>query len=428
MKRKSASTTRSTGLASKLVAAIRIGFFSLLLFLVAGCAGYSSQVRKARHLFESGDFENSAKELEPLAAKESNDQLLYLLDLGLIYHSAGRYEDAIKTFLKAEKIADIKDYTSITAEAAAVITNEQVLPYKGEDFEKILINVFLAIDYTLAGKWDDALVECRRVNHKLDLMRQQGQLPYERNAFAKYLAAVLFEARGESNDAFVDYRQLASWKQGTPYLGAPLLRLAEKLHAEQEFQIYKKQFPSTSDYRIGRNEGEIIVLLEMGKGPVKVPNPSFRLVPMFERRNYRTAYAEVRVDSLAPVRTQTLFDIEATAIDQLQKKMAIIMARKVGGVVVKEVIAERVRKATDSEFLGLLTKVILHMTDQADLRSWSTLPASLQLARIRVPAGTHRVSLDLAYRSGGSRQSVKEWAEIKVGRGKKVFLNHHLRD
>ncbi|MEZ4751044.1 MAG: hypothetical protein R3B54_10610 [Bdellovibrionota bacterium] len=385
-------------------------------------------MRKARHLFESGDFENSAKELEPLAAKEGNDQLLYLLDLGLTYHSAGRYEDAIKTFLKAEKIAEIKDYTSITAEAAAVITNEQVLPYKGEDFEKILINVFLAIDYTLVGKWDDALVECRRVNHKIDLMRQQGQLPYERNAFAKYLAAVLFEARGESNDAFVDYRQLASWKQGTPYLGAPLLRLSEKLHAEQEYQIYRKQFPATRDYRIGKNEGEIIVLLEMGKGPVKIPNPSFRLVPMFERRNYSTAYAEVRVDAQNPVRTQTLFDIESTAIEQLQKKMAIIMARKVGGVVVKEVIAERVRKATDSEFLGLLTKVILHMTDQADLRSWSTLPASLQLARIRVPAGTHRVALDLVYRSGGSRPNVKEWTEVKVGRGKKVFLNHHLRD
>lgn len=401
---------------------------AITLLWIVGCAGYASYIVKARNYFESGEYDKSVKELEPLAADEGNDQLLYLLDLGLVYHSAGRYDDAIRTFLKAERLAEIKDYTSITAEAASVILNDQVKAYTGEDFEKILINVFLAIDYTLSGKWDDALVECRRVNHKLDQMRQQGQLPYERNAFAKYLAALLFEARGEYNDAFVDYRQLASWKQGTPFLGAPLLRLSENLRARQELERYQKQFPSTRDYRIKRNEGEIILLLEMGRGPVKVPNPSFRLVPMFERRNYRSAYATLKVQGQAPVRTQTLFDIEKTAIEQLEKKMALIMAKKIGGVVVKEVIAERVRKATDSEFWGLLTKVILHVTDQADLRSWSTLPASLQIARITVPAGTYNVGLDLAYRSGASSSNVKQWESVQVDKGKKVFLNHHLRD
>src|SRR6185503_7847510 len=139
--------------------------------------------------------------------ENGRDLLLYLLDLGLSLHSAGRYEESNQAFLKADKIAEIKDYTSLSTEGATLLTSENIKDYKGEDFEKVLINTYLAMNYALMGDYENALVEARRVNHKLHLMVSEGQRKYKQNAFARYLSAVLYEAEGEWNDAYIDYKK-----------------------------------------------------------------------------------------------------------------------------------------------------------------------------------------------------------------------------
>lgn len=396
---------------------------------VAACATYANKIRQPRDLFEAAEYDGAVLQLQPLAAKQDNDELLYLMDLGLVLHTAGRYQEAIDVFLKADKLAEIKDYTSLTQEAASVVLSDEVKPYKGEDFEKILINVYLAIDYTMLHKYEDALVECRIVNHKLDKMIREGQLPYERNAFAKYLAAVLFEARREYNDAFVDYRQTLAWVGNYPYLGGPLLRVADKLKASQEFEEFQKRFPSEKDFRISKKEGEIVLVLEQGKAPIKVPSPQFRLLPKFERRGYASDYAWLSVgDGSRKARSFSLYDIEQTAIRELDHRIGLIAAKKIAGVVVKEAIANQVAKQTDNKFLGALTSLFLHATDQADLRSWTTLPARLHFARLSVPAGRHDVVLDMVTAYGSENKGVKRWEGVQVRPGETVFLNYRTRD
>lgn len=401
-----------------------LGLFALLL---AGCASYASRVVEPRYQLESGHYDAAISIFKELAEKEDNDQLLYLMDLGIAYYRAKRYGEAVTTFQKADKLAEMKDYTSVTQEVGSVILNDTVKVYKGDDYEKILINTYLAMAYALQGKWESALVECRRVNHKLDIMINTGKLPYERNAFAKYLAAVLFEAQGEYDDAFVDYRQLLNWRKKDPpdYLGVGLLRMAEKQHAEQELEQYRKEFPKVGKYRIGKGEGEIVFLLEQGKAPVKVESPSFRLVPEMRKRFYTSQHAWLR-DSKGKfrVRTETYYDIEATAIKELSERIAGIAAKKVAGVVAKELIAHQVEKSSDSPLLGALTSIFLHASDGADLRSWTTLPATLQLARVVVPAGRHDIVLDMVSQSGQESKGVERWENVEVKPGKIVFLSH----
>ena len=146
----------------------------------------------ARNAIDYGQYGLAIDDLKRLVDRDDNDRLLYLLDLGLAYHAAGRYNEAIETFLKADQLAEIIDYTSLSQEIGSFVANDNLKRYRGENFEKVLINVYLAMDYSLSGHWDDALVECRRVNQKLDRMIREGGLPYERNGFAKYLSAVLF--------------------------------------------------------------------------------------------------------------------------------------------------------------------------------------------------------------------------------------------
>lgn len=399
-----------------------------IVLLLNGCANYASRVAEPRHRFENGEYDAAIEDLKKLVARHDNDQLLYVLDLATVYHTAGRYQEAIQTFRDADKLAEIKDYTSIAAETASFLFNDTMKDYKGELFEKLLINVYLAIDYTMLGQWDDALVECRRVNHKIDMMIDQGKLKYDHNPFAKYLSAALFEARHEYNDAFVDYRTVAKWADSFPYLPKPLLRMADKLQDLEELDDYRKEFPKTKNYRLGSNEGEVILLLEQGRAPYKIPNPSFNLLPMFVRNTYYSDYVWIR-DAVGKnkVRSYPLFDIEATAIKELDDQTAGIIAKKTGGIIAKEAMAYGVAKATDSELAGFLTSLFLHATDQADLRSWTTLPARLQIARMSLPAGRHDIVLDMVS-TASDANGIKRWPGVEVKAGEQTFLNYRTPD
>jgi uncharacterized protein len=395
-----------------------------ILFWLAGCATYAHRVRNARNYFEAGNYELSIAELKKFAEEKGKDELLYLMDLGTVYHTAGRYAEAVQVFRKAADLSEIKDYTSLAAEAGAVLLNDEVKGYRGEDFEKVLVHVYLALDYTALKQWDDALVECRLVNHILDRMISEGKLPYQHNAFAKYLAALLFEAQRDYNAAFVDYRTMLKWAPSFPYLAIPLKRVADKLQASQELEEYEKRFPEAKNYRLGKNEGEIVLIVEQGKGPIKVPSPQFHLVPTFVRRPGFADHFELRVGKAARgLSTFTLFDIESTAVKELEGKIAGIIVKKMAGVAAKQLIAQQVAKATKDEGWGTLTAMVLHGSDQADLRSWTTLPAKLALLRMPVPAGRHDLVLDMVS-TQGSRLPVRRWAGIEVRPGEKIFLMH----
>lgn len=398
-----------------------------ILFLSA-CASYSDRSSHGRLLLEAGEYDEAARYVKEFAEKKDGDELLYWMDLGIIYHTAGKYEDAVRTFLIAEKLAEIKDYTSISLEVASVILNDNLKTYKGEHFENLLINVYLALDYTMLGKWDDALVECRRVNQKLDKMIRIAKLPYERNAFAKYLSAVLFESQNELNDAFVDYRQLRKWGVEYPYLPEPLIRVADKLKSSEEFVAFRKEYPEVKDWKLAKNEGEVVLILEQGRSPIKYPNPNFTSIPLFRRNYYYSDYAWVRAeDGNYKVRSYPLFDIEDTAIRELEAKSAAIIAKKIGGMAAKGAIATGIGMATNSKDLGYLAFIALLMTDQADLRHWSTLPAKLHFARLRLPSGQHNIVVDIVG-NGRSHEAVKRFDRVEVKPGKQTFLIYRTKD
>ena len=120
---------------------IKTALLWVSLIALSGCASYTSKVRTATQFFESAQYEAAAEELKILAEKKDNELLLYLVELGMVYHSAGKYREAIESFKEAEKIAVLNDYTSISQEVGSVLFNASTKVYKGEDFEKILINL-----------------------------------------------------------------------------------------------------------------------------------------------------------------------------------------------------------------------------------------------------------------------------------------------
>lgn len=412
------------------------GFFWITL---SGCTSARMSDHQADNFFRQGKYDDAALDLEKGLEKQgedSKDALLYLLDIGLSLHSAGKYDESTKYLRKADAIADIKDYTSLTKEASTLLVSENTKDYKGEDFEKVLINTYLSMNYALQGQFEDAQVEARRVNRKLYMMITDGQRKYKQNAFARYLSGILYEASGNYNDAYIDYKAAFDLAPTFPELGRDLWRTAMLSRLDDDMKQWDTKLHLTqADHERARevaprsNKGEIIVLYENGISPIKRPNPNFTSVPKFYPRFNPVAQATVQISILANEpnpspnswqqagTTAPLDNIEATAIENLDEKYAGIIAKKVAGVVAKVGVGYAVAQETKSPILGQLTAWALAKADSADLRSWNLLPKDLQLLRIPVTPGTYVVRTTPV---GGKPLPEKT---IQVPVGKKVFVD-----
>jgi hypothetical protein len=395
--------------------------------LLQGCASTRMSDTVSDSLFRAQQYDQAAQHLEAGLAKageDSKDSLLYTLDIGLSLHSAGKYEESNKYFTRADQLAEIKDYTSLSKEAATLLVSDNIKDYKGEDFENVLISTYMSMNYALMGNNEDALVEARRVNQKLYMMVSEGKRKYKQNAFARYISAIMYEDNGAYDDAYVDYKNTHDLQPGFHGLGRDLWRCAkingidEDLEKwDQEYHLTKLDHEEAMRVAPKSDLGEIIVIYENGISPIKKPNPQFQETPKFYPRYNPVSYANIEINGQIMGTTAMLENIEATAIENLQEKWGGIVAKKIGGLVAKGAVGYGVARATNSPVLGELAALLLVKADSADVRSWNLLPHDLQIFRIPVVAGTYAVrALPVGGRASGSKT-------IQVGKHQHVFVN-----
>jgi hypothetical protein len=124
----------------------------VLLGLLVACATYQSKISEPRRLLKDGQIKAAIQKLEPLALKKSDDQLVYLLDYATALQIDGDYKKSNEAFLKAEELTEFNDYHSISNIMLAAVGSETMIQYKGESYEKILINAYLALNYLMLNQ------------------------------------------------------------------------------------------------------------------------------------------------------------------------------------------------------------------------------------------------------------------------------------
>ncbi len=387
--------------------------------LLASCQSARVLDTEANRLFQSGDYDGAAAHLRKgyeSQGKGGRDSLLYILDLGLALHQAGKFEESNRAFLEADQLAEIKDYTSLSVEAATFLTSQNITDYKGEEFENVMISTYLAMNYALLGNREDALVEAKRVNRKLERLVTEGGRGYRQNAFAQYLSGLLYESEGNWNSAYIDYKRTFELAPDAPGLGPALWRVARKGGFAEDLSRWKEAFRLTPE-QTREPEAELIVIYQNGISPVKHSNPDFRSLPRFYPRPNPVLRAQVEVDGQLQSGTTSLYDIEKVAIQNLEEKYGALVAKKLAGLVAKEVVADQIERRTQSPLAGFLARVAMYASDQADCRSWNLLPRDLQMARIPVRPGTHVVR---ALPVGAAALAEKT---VSVAAGQKVFVS-----
>lgn len=395
--------------------------------LLAGCAG--DYVARTHGIREAYQAENYPRALEMLDHEgehgNPNDQLLVLLDRGMVLHSAGRWEESIQVLGQADRLSRELDGISIREEAGALLSNERQRAYRGEDFEKLMISVLQALNYAQLGRDEDALVEVRRVNERLRKMVVEEKKPYEQLAIARYLGGMLYEDQREWDSAYIDYAKALELEPRLGALAEPLLRLAKKTGRDDAYQELLQKFPGLPHEPLGPEEGQVVVVVEAGLSPEKQsmnrpyePNAvELITVPVYRDRS-STARAQVSVggDWQGAV---TVTSLGTVAKVHLEDRVGRMVAKQLAGALVKGGLAAGAGAATKSKEVAYLTFLLLNLANEPDLRSWLSLPAEFQLTRFRLPAGRHQVQVEYA-----GRVTSRE-VEVRPGRVSLVVMRRY---
>lgn len=396
-------------------------------FSLGACASYTSKTKVGLDAFTHRDFPAAEKAYEEGAKEEGRDQLLYLFDRGVVRHTAASYAESNKDLLLADRLSEIKDYTALASEAASLFINDRALPYKGEEFETVLVSTYLALNYALLGQREDAIVECRRVNRKLERLRKEGKRDYELNAFAQYLSGLLYEQSGNWNSAYVDYRKTYELMPHFGVLRRDLLRGALSLDSETERDRWERKLGATSEeFRAAgkslKEEGAVVLIFQNGFAPEKIPSPAWYEIPEYQKRYNKHRAAVLYLNGERVARSDALYDVEGAAIKNLQSKYAVLLLKRAAGLVGREVIGNQVGKATKSDALGAATKILLYAASQADLRAWQTLPKDLQIARASVKPGTYKATIRLEGSDGREEAAERDLGPVTIARPGDISL------
>lgn len=395
--------------------------FTCLALLISSCASYQKKVGEARGMVQAGKYSEAADKLAPLAKTENGDQLVYLFDYGTVLQITGRYQESIQYFSLADRLSDVVDYHSISRVTGSLLLNEGMVQYKGDDYEKVLINAFLAMNYLMLGKSEDALVETRRLNQKLYKYKFEAKRNYEQNPFAFYMAAMIWENDRNWDNAYIDYNNTYGVAPNFPYLREDLIRAAIVAQRDDEVSKWKKAFPEVKVRPTWRDPrfGEIVFIYQQGWGPRKFPNPQYTKVPKLYPVHSRTQRAKMTVEGIGVENTQTIFSVQDVAIKTLDDEYAELIAKRLAGVATKAVVSDQIRQK--NKLLGELAWLGMNLADQADLRQWSTLPETFQIARKIVPVGDHVITVT-GLDSSGAPTGEEFKTRISVRPGKKSFF------
>lgn len=472
---------------------IRASFslFFVLFLLLQACGPVSSHYVVVEDYLLKGDAASADAVIEKKKGEYGErNAVLYYMDRGMTLHLAGRYQESNQLLEQAERKIEDLFTKRITTEAAAFLTNDNLLPYEGEDFEKVMINMVMALNYMYLGQIESALVEARKVDHKLNLINDRyahRKNAYKEDAFVRYLAGILYEAGGERevNEAWISYRKaLATFKDYAALYKTPIpaavaqdvLRLTDFLGQQDILLEVKKEFPNV-EWRSNKElkgSGELIFVSYNGKAPRKEDNffdiplspEAVAIVlatakedeqvksavrgitaiqgkivrvalPKFVPQESEVAFAEMSLtsqDGTTSVSGRTILmeDITAIAMKNLDDRIFRITAKAAARAAVKKVLATSVEKKAEKEggvLAGLIVGSVAHAaafaTEEADKRSWRTLPDEIQIYRIAVPPGTYDLRVQYVATTGAIIAQ-KTFPKVVIKAGEKRFVSNRI--
>jgi uncharacterized protein len=403
----------------------------LSLPLISGCNSMQERLQSFNERFEAADFNSAAdsakKHFDKNRKNPDNDDLLWVIQAAAAKRSFKDYNSSTKYFDKAEDYLKFYDLRwSGGDQVAAMAINDTVIPYQGQQYDRVMVNTYKALNFMAQGNFDLARVEFNRAidrqrrtkevfekeirqeKEKLDKSQygslakstlsdpKLGQALHDKypeideyqaysnyvNPFVTYLASVYFNGTGQPSEA----RDLLKETTGL---------VPENQSIAQEFTETEKLLASNGTFK-----NTVWVIFENGVGPIR---EEFRIdLPIFIATNrvfyagialpklkYRdAAVSSLQIDSDGTIyNTSVVCNMDRVIHSEFKRDFDAALFRAVVSTTAK-VIAQYALTSQGSSGANLLAIGVAaysFMTNDADIRIWTALPKDFQFARLPKP-------------------------------------------
>jgi hypothetical protein len=441
-----------------------------VLIALTGCATYSDSFGIIKRDLSTRQYDAALLEIDK-QSHSTTDRVLYLLNKGMVLRMKRDFAGSNEALEAAKTEMDRLYAASVTENALSIIVNDATVSYAGDDYEQVLVHLYMALNYLELGLPDEARVEALQLDVKSRAIAdKRPENKFAEDALSRYLTGLIYEDLGEWSDAMIAYRKAyeaykkypANYRVAMPeMLKIDLTRTAQRLGLDDEVAQYQKEFnlpPPPSADAPTTQDGELVFILNSGLAPIKrsrtitilangsktiatrsaqvsssagnMPISVSIALPYYESQPNRVTGARVSARS-EQAATQTMENIDAIARASLDARMPAITARTAARAVTKALLEKSVDRAAsgnrnnDAAALGsILVRVAAIATERADTRSWLTLPASVQLARLPQPPGTHDITVELLG-AGGQVLSSLDYPGIVIKPQRKTFVTQH---
>ncbi len=380
-----------------------------------------------------------------------NSGVLFALEMGRTAQLEGDFaasRTAFEAAIAGTKAQDEKAALSASgaaAQGAAVLVNDKAIPYRAPSYERILVHHYQALNYLATNDLVGAGVEVRRANREQEeaarrhareidkaksaaegaayaagrdahlgpvyagLDRLAGTVQHSfQNAATFYLSAVVWEMLGEANDAYIDLKKALEIYPDNPFVQRDAVRLGKRLGMREDMEAFARRFPTAADTPAAGSaayagQARLVVVYEEGLAPQKTdltlayPLPSADSIGVLSLPTYLGSSvpaipAEVAAAGRPLALTAPLCDVGALAARALAEQMPGIVTRQVARAVAKGAAAHAAQNR-ENEFAAFAVLLYNMVSEQADLRSWLTLPAHIQVLAAWLEPGQPVVAL-----------------------------------
>jgi len=442
-------------------------YLLFLLSLICACASYKALYEKAENDFSTGDITNLQNTLIKMAKKlGGKDQLLALWELGALYSLTNKIDESIRYFNEADIVSkEIEQQAILGARksgrfVASLFSNETVTKYEGHAYEKVASRIINSLNYINKGDIESAKIELRKAEeyqileqkkleeqikelkdfqenkeNKDKKISEEGTNLIEsnyskqkdyvtdlrnsfENAFAYYLSSFIFEATGEINEAYVYIKKAYDIVSNSEPVVKSYLEISKKFdNIEYQNLLEKLKISEYNDINNNKKATLLIIYAPdfvIKKSAFEISYPFYYdnqvnflniALPFYENLPAPKDSLNITVDKTS-FKTYMLANMNKMAVKSLQEEMPLISARTILRAVTKFIASRETKKA--NILAGLFLDGINISTNKADLRSWYSLPAEFQAARISLNPGNHLINFPFPTSNGNLELNVKE--------------------
>ena len=448
------NNTKRTTFSFRLKRNFLLSFAALcVLGICSGCvSGYAERLREVRRdYYEVGDIEQAKTALERRQKRSpQREKDVLALDEASLELSSGNIVEAKEKLLQARDSFDAIEENRIqksTENLLSYWTDDNMNSYEGEDYEKILVRATLAIADLFDGE-KDAQAYAYQITAKQNEIVQNGVIDdprnsnrkinpkkaYPRIALGPYIEGLLWEQTYvNASDAARCYEKVVNWQPNFKQGRQDLIRAQTGVHSQPgNGRVYVFAFVGRGPYKeqVYEEATQFALLLadqvfsatnKYSVPPTIAPVP----VPALVVNESNVKSVGINIDGENKGNTETIADVNATAIKQYEVVKDQILAKAVVRRVVKKgsiYAAKEVGQVNDWVNLAMdVGGIVWEATESADTRCWGLLPGKIQVASFEIPVGEHELTMCPCDQQG-RKNGVPLTAKVKVNANRNTYV------